>query len=72
MFFRLRCFTVTPKRLYNFMLDPEIAAALKALKARDGVSEGEIVRRGIKMYVESKGVKVKAPSRSRVKREQKG
>lgn len=54
---------MTPKRLYNFMLDPELAEALKTLKARDGVSEGEIVRRGIKLYVESKGIKVKAPHR---------
>jgi len=54
---------LTPKRLYNFMLDPELAEALKTLKARDGVSEGEIVRRGIKLYVESKGIKVKAPHR---------
>lgn len=60
--------SLTPKRLYNFMLDPELAAALKALKARDGVSEAEIVRRGIKMYVESQGVKVKATSRPRGKR----
>jgi hypothetical protein len=51
---------LTPKRLYNFMLDPELAEALKALKARDGVSEAEIVRRGIKMYVESRGIKVKS------------
>lgn len=55
--------TLTPKRLYNFMLDPEIADALKALKARDGVSEAEIVRRGIRMYVESKGIKVKTAKR---------
>lgn len=54
------------------MLDPELADALKALKARDGVSEAEIVRRGIKLYVESKGIKVKAPSRPRGKRERKG
>jgi hypothetical protein len=54
---------LTPKRLYNFMLDPELAEALKALKTRDGVSEAEIVRRGIKMYVESQGIKVKTPSR---------
>lgn len=56
---------MTPKRLHNFMLDPELTDALKALKARDGVSEAEIVRRGIKMYVESKGVKVQKPERMR-------
>ena len=59
---------MTPKRLYNFMIDPELEAALKALKQRDGVSEAEIIRRGIRMYVESKGVRVKAPSRARGKR----
>ncbi len=43
----------------NFWIDPELAAGLKAVKDRDGVSESEQIRRGIRMYLESKGYKLK-------------
>ena len=44
----------------NFWIDPELAEGLRTVKERDGVSEAEQIRRGIKMYLESKGYKVKA------------
>ncbi len=44
----------------NFYLDPELHEGLKAIKDRDGVSEAEQIRRGIKMYLESKAYKLKA------------
>ena len=39
----------------NFWIDPDLAQGLKAIKAEDGVSEAEQIRRGIRLYLESKG-----------------
>ena len=39
----------------NFWIDPDLAVGLKAIKVRDGVSEAEQIRRGIRLYLESKG-----------------
>ena len=44
----------------NFYLDDEQRAGLKAIKQRDGVPESEQIRRGIKLWLESKGYKAKA------------
>ena len=62
---------MTPKKHYNFMIDPELAEALKALKARDGASEGEIIRRALAAYFKGKRVTVKAP-RPRVRARDRG
>ena len=48
-------------------LDEVLGTGLKAIKERDGVSEAEQIRRGIKMYLESKGLTVK-PARKGGKR----
>ena len=50
------------------MIDPELAEGLKFVKERDGVSEGEQIRRGIRLWLESKGVKVKAQGKRVVPR----
>jgi hypothetical protein len=47
---------VTPKRIYSFMIDPDLAAALKAVKERDGVPEGEQIRRALRQWMERRGV----------------
>ena len=47
---------VTPRKLYNFFIDPELALGLKALKTRDGIPEAETVRRALKEYLSKKGV----------------
>jgi Ribbon-helix-helix protein, copG family len=47
---------VTPRRLYNFYIDPDLAAGLKQLKALDRDSEGAIVRRALRRYLEERGV----------------
>jgi hypothetical protein len=47
---------MAPKRVYSFMIDADLAAALKALKERDGISEGEQIRRALKAWFASKGV----------------
>jgi hypothetical protein len=43
-------------RLYNFRIDEELDAALKALKARDGVPESEAIRRALRRYLRTLGV----------------
>ena len=43
----------------NVWTDPKLAEGLTIIKDRDGVSEAEQIRRGIKMYLESKGLKLK-------------
>jgi len=47
---------VSARKLYSFYIDPDLAAALKALKKRDGTPESEAVRRGLRAYLKSKGV----------------
>ena len=39
--------SMTPRRLYNFRIDPELEAGLKAVNARDGISESEQIRRAL-------------------------
>ena len=51
----------------NFWIDPDLADGLKVIKTRDGVSEAEQIRRGIKMYLESKGLRF-TPARKGGKR----
>ena len=43
-----------PKQLHSFFLDPELAAGLKKVKARDGMPEGEQVRRALVRWLRSK------------------
>ena len=42
------------KRLHSFLLDPDLAAGLKKVKARDGMPEGEQVRRALARWLKSK------------------
>ena len=58
---------MSDRRRVNFYLDANLGEGLKAIKERDGVSEAEQIRRGIKMYLESKGYRVK-PARKGGKR----
>jgi hypothetical protein len=59
------------KRRTSFFLDPELSDGLKALKARDGVAEGEAIRRAIADYLAKRGIRVaqadlhRAPTRRR-------
>jgi hypothetical protein len=46
--------------IYNFAIDPELLAALRALKVREGIPESEQIRRGIRLWLESKGVRLEA------------
>ncbi len=56
---------MTPKKLCNFYLDPELVEGLKVLKERDGASEGESVRRALARYLKKQGVIKKATPRRR-------
>ena len=61
---------VTPKRLYNFMVEPDMLEALKRLK-RDppDVSEGHLMRQALREFLEREGVmKRTARPRKRAKR----
>tara|TARA_B100000315_G_C14174352_1_gene405986 strand:- start:75 stop:257 length:183 start_codon:yes stop_codon:yes gene_type:complete len=48
---------MTRQRLFTFALPDDLKAELRAVKERDGVSEAEQIRRGIRMWLESKRVK---------------
>jgi hypothetical protein len=50
---------VRHKKMYTFAIDFDLAKGLKFVKARDGVPESEQVRRGVAMWLRSKGVKLK-------------
>ena len=51
---------VTPKRAANFRIEEELLTALEKVRERDGVPVSEQVRRGIRLWLSSKGYKVKA------------
>lgn len=44
------------RKLCNFLIDPDLAAGLKAVKTRDGVTESEQIRRAIRHWLSGKGV----------------
>lgn len=46
--------------IYNFAIDPELLDALRTIKGRDGISESEQIRRGIRLWLRTKGVRMKA------------
>jgi predicted transcriptional regulator len=48
--------SMSPKKACTFLIDEDLAKALKALKARDGAPEGEIIRRALAEYLKRKGV----------------
>lgn len=47
---------MSPKKLYSFKIDAEVAAALKQIKAREGIGESEQIRRGILLWLDTKGI----------------
>jgi len=61
---------ITRKR-YSFFITDVQAAALKALKARDGINESESIRIALNQYLRDQGVMAKpgdeSPARRRVR-----
>ena len=51
------------KTYYSFMIDPELAECLKRVKAHDGISESEQIRRALRDWFRRKGIEPK-PLRS--------
>jgi hypothetical protein len=49
-----------PRKQFNFVIDDDLAAGLKAVKERDGIAESEQARRALRAWLESKGVMKKA------------
>ena len=49
---------MTPRirKLFTFPIDDELAAGLRFVEERDGISKAEQIRRGIGMWLDSKGV----------------
>ena len=47
---------MTPKMMFSFLIDPELADGLTALKRRDGASKGESIRRALAAYLKKQGV----------------
>lgn len=42
---------MTPRRLYNFLIDPDLAEKLKEVKGAEGVPESELIRRALREYL---------------------
>jgi hypothetical protein len=59
---------MSPKTASTFRLDDELLDALREVKERDGIPQSEQIRRAILMWLESKGVKVKAQGKRAVTR----
>ena len=54
---------MTPKKTFTFAIADEMKAALSEIRERDGISEAEQIRRGIQMWIDSKGVVKKTAAR---------
>jgi Ribbon-helix-helix protein, copG family len=46
---------VMARKMYTFWIDQELADGLKHVKARDGVSESEQIRRAVHSWLRAKG-----------------
>lgn len=47
---------MTPRKMRNFRIDPELEEGLRVIRERDGIAESEQIRRGIRLWLESKSV----------------
>ena len=45
-----------PRTLTNFLIDPDLLEGLRAIRQREGIALSEQIRRGVRMWLESKGV----------------
>ncbi len=50
----------TPRTTYTLRIEPELLDALRAITERDGISASEQIRRGIKLWLKDKGVRMHA------------
>jgi uncharacterized protein (DUF934 family) len=47
---------MSPKKYYTFMIDPELAEALKVVKERDHIPESQQIRLALREWMEERGV----------------
>ena len=62
---------MTPRtKTFTFHIPDEMKAALERIRERDGIAEGEQIRRGVQMWLDAQGVGLKkaAPRRVRPRR----
>jgi hypothetical protein len=59
---------MSARRKYSFWIGDEEAAGLKIVKERDGVLESEQIRRAIDIWLDRKGVSMKAERKRAVTR----
>jgi hypothetical protein len=45
------------RKLFTFPIDDDLARGLREVEERDGVPKAEQIRRGIRMWLDTKGVK---------------
>ena len=48
------------RKMHSFYLEPELSEGLKTIKDRDGINESEQVRRAVRVWLNSKGYRLKA------------
>ena len=53
------------KQRYSLMLDPQILTVLKDITRHDGISVSEQIRRGIALWLKTKGVKLESKGKTR-------
>ena len=56
------------RRRINFYIDEDLADGLKTIRERDGASDSEQIRRGIRLWLDAKGIKATRKKGGRKKR----
>ena len=47
---------MAPRKMRNFRIDEDLASGLRRIRERDGIPESEQIRRGIRLWLKSKGI----------------
>jgi hypothetical protein len=56
------------RQRYTFFVDPEVRDALAALKARDGITESEAIRRALSEFLKARRIAVKPSTKGGAKK----
>ena len=54
---------MAPRKMRNFRIDDDLASGLRRIRERDGIPESEQIRRGIRLWLKSKGIRLKSAGR---------
>jgi len=57
--------SVPNRLLFNFIIDPEMKAAMESIKERDGISVSEQARRALAAWIESKEIRLKGGNKKK-------